>query len=82
MSASLRHGGAEVKSDCAESFDRLGLMKSVVSEYLSFAHAWMTTVAETAAMDTAGEDQGSDEVDDPGWEPRAGGSCNFIMCDP
>jgi len=80
--AYVRHGGEEAREDCAESFDRLGMMKPMVADYLDFAYAWIRASFEMICEDSIGDDY-FDAAGDPGWEPREdGGSCNFIMCDP
>lgn len=75
-----RHGGEEAREDCAESYDRLGLMQRVVAGYLAYAQGWLTSEEWPEDWDPEAQDDGI-EVEDPGWDAREGGSCNFVMGD-
>lgn len=74
-----RHGGEDARQECAESYDRLGLMRQVVTGYLAYAEGWLGGAGDWDG-DLMIEDDGID-MEDPGWDAREGGSCNFVMGD-
>ena len=69
VEAYIKHWGEETE----ECWLPLGLARQVVARHLAYAEAWFSVCAEDIPYlydDETGEDLG--------WEPREGGSCNFV----
>ena len=71
IEAYVRHWGEEAREEC---FLPLNFARQVVAKHLTFAECWFSVSAEEISVPDDPE-----FVKDPGWEPRDGGTCNFIM---
>jgi len=70
LESAVRHWGAETREDC---YLPLSFARQVVADHLAYAEAWFSVCTE----DTPNL-YDPETFEDPGWEPREGGSCNFI----
>lgn len=71
VEAYFRHWGAETREEC---YLPLNSARRMVAEHLMFAEAWFSICDESIPYL-----HDSEVAEDPGWEPREGGSCNFCI---
>ena len=70
VEAYRRHWGKQNRKEC---YLPLNSARHMIAEHLVFAEIWFSLCDETIPY--LDED---DPIEDPGWEPTDGGSCNFI----
>jgi len=72
IEAYVEHWGEEVREEC---YLPLRLTCQVVTDHLAYAQGWFSIYPEELPRL---DDPNQEFIKDPGWEPRGGGSCNFI----